>query len=122
MTLKTYLGLMLGATVMAAVAWALVIYYIDPFKAGWVGLILFYTTLFFMLVGIFTVLGFRLRQRFLNNELLYVLIGLSFRQAVWVSIICVGLLLMQGAGILTWWDALLLVVAIIFLEAYFLSE
>lgn len=107
---------------MAAVAWALVIYYIDPFKAGWVGLILFYTTLFFMLVGIFTVLGFRLRQRFLNNELLYVLIGLSFRQAVWVSIICVGLLLMQGAGILTWWDALLLVVAIIFLEAYFLSE
>jgi len=122
MTLRTYLNLMVVATFFAATAWFLVIYYIDPVEAGGMGLGLFFATLFFTLVGIFTVIGFSLRKYFLNNELLFTLIGLSFRQAVWISLIIVGLLIMQGARILNWWDASLLIVSVSLLEAYFLTE
>ncbi len=122
MTLRTYLNLMVVATFFAATAWFLVIYYIDPVEAGGMGLGLFFATLFFTLVGIFTVIGFSLRKYFLNNELLFTLIGLSFRQAVWISLIIVGLLIMQGARILNWWDAALLIVSVSLLEAYFLTE
>jgi hypothetical protein len=113
---------MVVATFFAATAWFLVIYYIDPVEAGGMGLGLFFATLFFTLVGIFTVIGFSLRKYFLNNELLFTLIGLSFRQAVWISLIIVGLLIMQGARILNWWDAALLIVSVSLLEAYFLTE
>ena len=122
MTLRTYLSFMILATTLAATAWAFVVYYIDPFKSGITGLFLFYTTFFFVLVGVFTIIGFRLRKSFLNNELLFVLIGLSFRQAIWIAIIIIGLLIMQGARILTWWDALLLVISVFLLEAYFVAE
>ena len=122
MTLRSYLNLMIVATVLATASWFLVIYYIDPFKTGVIGLVLFYATLFFTLVGIFTVVGFKIRQRLLNNELIFSLIGLSFRQAIWLAIIIIGLLVMQGARILTWWDALLLTFSVVLLEAYFLSD
>ena len=122
MTLRAYLSFMIIATSMAAVAWGFVLYYIDPYSSGVIGLTLFYTTLFFMLVGIFTIIGFKIRQRLLNNELVYILVGMSFRQAIWLSIICIGLLLMQGARILSWWDAALLVVSVFLLEAYFISD
>ncbi|MEA3273328.1 MAG: hypothetical protein U9Q72_01900 [Patescibacteria group bacterium] len=122
MTLRTYLNLMIVATLFAATAWFLVVYYIDPMEAGGMGLGLFYATLFFMLVGVFTVVGFSLRKYLLNNELLFTLIGLSFRQAVWIALIIVGLLIMQGARILNWWDATLLIISISLLEAYFLTE
>lgn len=113
---------MVVTTLMALASWGLVIYYIDPYKAGLTGAVLFYATLFFVLVGIFTITGFQLRKKILNNEVLYILIGLSFRQAIWVAIIIIGLLMMQGARVLTWWDALLLVIAVFLLEAFFISD
>ncbi len=122
MTLKTYLNLMSLATFFAAASCFLVIYYIDPTESGIMGLGLFYATLFFTLVGVFTVVGFSLRKHFLNNELLFSLIGLSFRQAIWIALIIIGLLIMQGARILNWWDAALLIASISLLEAYFLAE
>jgi hypothetical protein len=122
MTLKTYLNLMSLATLFAAISWILVIYYVDPTDFGVMGIGLFYATLFFTLVGIFTIIGFSLRKHFLNNELLFSLVGLSFRQAVWIAIIIIGLLIMQGARILNWWDAALLIISVSLLEAYFLAD
>jgi len=110
------------ATLFAAISWILVIYYVDPTDFGVMGIGLFYATLFFTLVGIFTIIGFSLRKHFLNNELLFSLVGLSFRQAVWIAIIIIGLLIMQGARILNWWDAALLIISVSLLEAYFLAD
>ncbi|MBD3299725.1 MAG: hypothetical protein GF347_00020 [Candidatus Moranbacteria bacterium] len=122
MTLKSYLNIMFLATFVAFISWMMVVYYVDPFKSGFIGFFLFYATLFFSLVGIFTLSGFKLRQKFLNNELLFVLIGLSFRQAIWLSIFFIGILLMQGFRILTWWDGALLFCSVFLIEAFFLTE
>jgi len=113
---------MILATLVAGASWGLVIYYLDPLKSGIVGLILFYLTLFFASVGLLTILGFYIRRRVSNNELLFVLVGVSFRQAIWLSFILMGLLMMQGAGILEWWDAGLLILSLALLEGYFLSK
>ena len=117
-----YLNLMFVATILAAMSWGLVVYYVDPYRSGVIGMALFYLTCSFTLVGLFTLFGFNVRRRINNNELLFVLVGVSFRQAIWASLICVGLLMMQGAGILEWWDACLLILALGLLEAYFLSK
>lgn len=117
-----YLNLMFVATILAMISWGLVVYYVDPLKSELVGVILFYLTSFFAFVGLFTLIGFNIRRRLNNNELLFVLVGVSFRQAVWLSLAITGVLMMQSARILEWWDACLLVLALGLLEAYFLSK
>ncbi|MBD3244944.1 MAG: hypothetical protein GF335_03045 [Candidatus Moranbacteria bacterium] len=122
MTLKSYLKILIIASVLSAVVWIMIIYYIDPEKTGFIGFFLFYATMFFWLTGLFTFIGFRLRRYFLNNEVLYSLIVLSFRQAIWISLIIVGLLFMKSMGLLYWWDGVLYALSIFLLEVYFLTD
>lgn len=122
MTLRSYLNSMAIATSFAFMGWALVIMYIDPTKSGYMGLILFYTTLFLGLLGFFTLLSFSLKRWVSNNEVIFAYISSSFRQGFWIATIIIGLLIMQGARILNWWDAMLFVGAIALLELYFISE
>jgi len=122
MTLRTYLNSMAVATSIAFMGWALVLIYIDPKSSGYIGLALFYTTLFLGLMGFFTLISFSLKRWISNNEIIFAFIASSFRQGFWLAIIIIGLLLMQGARILNWWDALLYVSAISLLELYFISE
>jgi hypothetical protein len=122
MSLKTYFNITVAVAIFSGAAWILVISKIDPYEQGLSGLLFFYFTLFFLLTGLFSIIGFKLRQKILNNELLFGLVGISFRQGIWISILLVGLLLMQGSRILNWWDALLLAVSLFLLEAYFIAE
>jgi len=122
MTLKSYLNAMTTATSFAFMGWILVIMYIDPINSGFMGLGLFYTTLFLGLLGFFTLISFSLKRWIANNEIIFSYITSSFRQGFWLSIIIIGILVMQGARILNWWDALLFVGSISLLELYFISE
>ncbi len=122
MTLKSYLNAMTTATSFAFMGWILVILYIDPVSSGLMGLILFYSTLFLGLLGFFTLISFSLKRWISNNEVIFSYITSSFRQGFWLSLIVIGILVMQGARILNWWDSLLFVGSISLLELYFISE
>lgn len=122
MTLRSYLNSMAVATSIAFMGWTLVLMYIDPKSSGYMGLVLFYTTLFLGLMGFFTLISFSLKRWISNNEVIFAYIASSFRQGFWLAIIIIGLLVMQGGRILNWWDALLFVGAISLLELYFISE
>lgn len=122
MTLRSYLNAMALATTVAFIGLVLVILYIDPVSTGYMGLTLFYTTLFLGLMGFFTLLSFSLKRWIANNEIIFAYVASSFRQGFWLAVIITGLLVMQGARILNWWDALLFVGAIALLELYFISE
>lgn len=113
---------MTTATSFAFMGWILVIMYIDPASSGFMGLSLFYATLFLALLGFFTLISFSLKRWIGNNEIIFSYITSSFRQGFWLAIIVVGILVMQGARILNWWDALLFVGSISLLELYFISE
>lgn len=122
MTLKSYLNAMAVATSVAFMGWGLVLMYIDPGSAGYMGMVLFYTTLFLGMMGFFTLISFSLKRWISNNEIIFSYIAGSFRQGFWLAVIIVGLLMMQGARILNWWDALLFVASISLLELYFISD
>lgn len=122
MTLKSYLNAMAVATSVAFMGWGLVLLYIDPSSTGYMGIILFYVTLFLGLMGFFTLISFSLKRWISNNEVIFSYIASSFRQGFWLAVIILGLLLMQGARILNWWDALLFIASISLLELYFISE
>jgi len=110
------------ATSSAFIAWIMVIFYINPTNSGYMGLGLFYSTMFLALMGFFTLLSFSLKRWISNNEIIFAHISSSFRQGFWLSTIIVGVFLMQGAKILNWWVALLFVGSIALLELYFISE
>lgn len=122
MTLKSYLNAMAVATSVAFMGWGLVLLYIDPGSSGYMGISLFYVTLFLGLMGFFTLISFSLKRWISNNEVIFSYIASSFRQGFWLAVIIIGLLLMQGARILNWWDALLFIASISLLELYFISE
>jgi hypothetical protein len=110
------------ATAFAFVGWTFVLLYIDPGTSGYVGIVLFYLTLFLALLGFFTLINFSLKRWIANNEVIFAYVSSSFRQGFWLAAIIVGLLVMQGARILNWWDALLFIGAISLMELYFISD
>ncbi len=57
-----------------------------------------------------------------TSETAFYNVGLSFRQGVLLSMLCVGLLILQGLRMLVWWDGLLLVGGVFLIEFYFLSR
>lgn len=122
MTLREYLIGMLISTALCWFSWALIIVYIDPEKTNFLGFLSFYISFFFALIGTFTLVGFYLRVRFSRNEVLFAHVSPSFRQAILLSIILIGCLLLQSLEILTWWDGGLFVASVGLLEFYFMSR
>lgn len=122
MSLKKYVIGMIFATVFCWTAWGLILFYIDPKAAGIVGLVCFHLSLFFSLVGTFTLTGLALRIRFSHNEILFAHVGVAFRQAVLLATVIVGCLIFQQFRILNWWDGTLFAVSVGLLEFYFMSR
>jgi len=105
-----------GVTASLWLSWGWVVISIDPFAAGWIGLVLFYLTLFLALIGTFTILGVFLRRLRMHEELLFHLVMLSSRQSIVLALLVVVFSLMQSYRILRLWNALLIVLIVIALE------
>ena len=121
MTLKKYLIGMMISTIFCWISWGMILYYVDPSSTGVVGLSAFYVSLFFALIGLLTLVGFYMRVWFSKNEILFAHVGPAFRQAILLSLVLVGSLLLQSFRLLTWWDGGLFIASVALLEFYFLS-
>lgn len=119
MTIKAFLAGTAAATAICFFAWLAIITAIDPLKAGIVGFILFYFSLFLWLSGIFLLAGFYLRMAVRPNAIPFTLIAVSSRQAVFLSLFVNALLVMKGLKMLNLLNASFLLIAVIFIEAYF---
>jgi hypothetical protein len=97
-------------------AWVLVIFFLDPATAGWLGFTVFYLALYLALTGSFSLLGLVLRHYILKNELIYQQVTISFRQAFSFSFLVVAALFLQSKQLLTWWNMVFLIIALTFLE------
>ncbi|MFZ5391268.1 MAG: hypothetical protein ACOZAJ_03275 [Patescibacteria group bacterium] len=116
MKLKHYLFWMSLGTLVSWGAFLLVINYLNPEVAGSLGLAFFYLALFLSLAGSLTLLGFTWRYFRRRDEALFRHISVSFRQAVWLSLIVIVSLFLQVNGLLTWWNLLLLIATLSLLE------
>lgn len=122
MTVRGYLWGMRLSTLVAVAAFGLVACYVNPFRDGILGQTLFYISLFFSITGLATLFLFWLRRKFANNETVYLNVGVSFRQGMLVAFAVTLLFLLQSFRLLLWWDAGLVIAAVLLVELWFLSK
>lgn len=111
--------------VTTAVCWGafiLVLFRIDPYTAGSIGLLLFFVALFFAIWGTLSLLGFVFRFIFLKDAIPFRFIGVSLRQAFWFAIISCLTLFLASQRLFTWWAGVLLVLGLAILEGFFLAR
>jgi len=112
MLFLTYFTALSFGTIICWIAFLLVILNIDPTKMFGIGIAAFFSSLFLSLLGTFTMLGIYIRRGFGNAEVIFT----SFRQGALLTILLVGLLILQLLRVLTWWDGILFVLSVILLE------
>ena len=122
MTLRNCLIGLIINTILCFSAWILILLNVDPATTGWQGFLLFYLSLFFALVSLLTLIGFFIHSKFFSNKPIFAQVGVSFRHSVLFSIIAIGTLILQGVKMLSWQNALLLVIGIVILEFYFMNQ
>ena len=77
--------------------------------------------LFFSLAGLLTLPGYMLRQIISKNNTPLSNFNLSLRQSILISVGVIGLLILKSMDSLAWWDGLLLIASLVFLEMFFRS-
>lgn len=122
MSLRKYLLIMGIGSLISWGAWLLIIFYLDPYSSGFMGLASFYLILFLALLGTFSLVGFFVRFIFLRKAVLFRQIGRSLRQAVLFSLLITFSLLLEANRLFTWWNAIFLILGLALLEFFFLAR
>lgn len=116
-TTRTYLIPTTIGTLLSLAAFASVVWSVDPFTSGWTGQIFFFATLFLTLCGLLTLGGIYFRKRF-SPGMFTEQLRVSFRQAFLLSLLVIGLVILQIFSLLFWWVGLTLILFIITVEIF----
>ncbi|MFO0702711.1 MAG: hypothetical protein U0514_02430 [Candidatus Andersenbacteria bacterium] len=117
-----YVAGLIIAAATSAVALAVVLLFLNPLTAGWLGLTILAASLYFLTVSLFTLLGFTARVWRSGREIIYAHLGTAFRQGLLLGVVVVGSLLLQAFRIFNIWSAVLFVVAVVLVELAFQSH
>lgn len=116
MSLSFYLWGVRLFTVCAFFASLGVVIAINPEETGSVGRGLFFVSLFAVLTGVLTLFVTWTYRKALGESRTVHHLGSAFRQALLLSLYALGIVFFQYAGILVWWDALLLLAVMLLIE------
>jgi len=109
------------ASAVAWIAWLVVVNAIDPTRSGLLGFILFYGSLASALLGTLSVAGVLIRIWLKKDEILVRMSARSFRQALLLTVLFIGGLVLSGLGLLRWWTLVLFILIVSIFEMIFLS-
>jgi len=115
----------IGIFIASALGWAslfVVINNISPFISGYLALTFFYSSLFIALTGTFTLLNYYLRIAITKGKNNYQQINTALRQGSLLSLMVIAGLIFQRLRVLTWWDALLILIIVLLVEYYFMAK
>jgi len=121
MSLRSYIIIMLIATIACFLAVLAVINFFDPYTGGLFVQSLFYLSLFLALVGSFALIGLVVRLIFINDKLVFKKVIASFRQGIWLSLLACLCLYLSKLKMLDWKYLILLVLGLALLELFFIS-
>ena len=110
------------ATSLCWFGFLMVLIFISPQEIGILTFLLFYLILALAVTGTLTIVGFLVRKLFNKNELAFEHITVSFRQALWLSLILIISLYLQSKELLAWWNAILLVLGLGLIEFFYLGN
>lgn len=117
MTLRFYLILMSVGALICWLAWVFVLGNIDPEQAGFFGFLFFYSSLFLALAGTFSVIGFLIKKIILkDDQVVFHHVKSTFRQGMLAAMVIVSGLILLQTRLLTWWNAVLLVLLFAMIE------
>ena len=94
----------------------------ENFQINLLSIIAVYTSLFVFFTGLFATIFFWIRGKITTSKDLYISAITSLRQGALMGLLVCTLLLLQSLSLLIWWDALLVVTAIILVEMYISVE
>lgn len=120
MNLRQYLIVLSIGTAVALSAWCVVLLAINPLTSGSLALYAFYASLSLGLVGLFTILGTLVRTKRWPEREVGAAVTRSLRQAIFLSILAVGTLYLMTAGMFSTLTLFIAVLALGFLEFFFL--
>ena len=122
MNLRQYLITMIFATTLCWVAWGFVVLNVDPFAANALSFVFFYVSFLLALIGTVSLVIFFVYRLFGSHEIpLFRYVQISFRQAFILSLSLIGLLYLQGRGLLNIWNALILITMFVLIISFTLS-
>lgn len=122
MSLKFFLLLMVLGTVISWMSWGLVIFNFDPNQVSFLGLAMFYLSLFLGLAGLIFLFSSWLKSKFFKKQLLFPKLRTSVRHAVFFSILILGWAFLKSQNLLRWWLMLLFILILTVLEFFFISS
>jgi hypothetical protein len=122
MSFPAFIILMIITTIVSWSAWGVVIFSINPYEADFLGIIFFYISLFFSLLGTFSIIGSIIRKKLVKKDILFRQVVISFRQAILFSLLIATSLFLQSGRILTWWNILILVATLSVIELFAISK
>ncbi len=122
MSLRRYLSLMAGTTILSWIAWSLILFRIDPQAGGTIGRTAFFVSLLFALTGTFSLIGLGLRLKFVREPVIFRQTSIAFRQGVLLGCLLTGGLILQATGYLRWWNLIAYLLILTVVEWLFLSR
>jgi hypothetical protein len=120
--MKRYVVGLVVAALSSGAALAVVLIFLNPYSAGWLGVTLMLVSAFFLVASVFTLIGFTIRVLRSRKEIVYAHLATAFRQGLLLAILVVGALLLQVYRIFNIWSALLFVAAVVLVELAFASH
>lgn len=121
MSLRMYLIIMTLVSLFAWIAWFIVIHAIDPTKSGFLGYVLYFSTLGISFLSSVTLFGTLIRVWAKKDQVVYRHVVRSLRQGLIFTFLFLTALVLSGIGLLAWWVILLLVLIAVVLELIFLG-
>ncbi|MEK7508673.1 MAG: hypothetical protein AAB568_02345 [Patescibacteria group bacterium] len=123
MTLRHYLIVMGGATLICWFAWALVLMNTNPFEATFLVYLIFYASFFVSLVGTLSTVVLVIQIWLLKQEGPHFRqVKKTFRQGIFLSTLLIVALFLQSQRLLSWWNIILLIMAFTFFELFFITS
>lgn len=98
---------------------SLILFNIDPYTSPFWMISLFYFTFFLFWISLFGIIGFYLKIWASNREVIFTHILPTLRQSMLVGFGLTGLLFLFQIKVLSWWVAVLFILAILMIELYF---
>lgn len=121
MTVRAFIISSILASAAGTGAWLLVVNYLDPQAGGWLGLALFFLSLFVAVASVFSITGYLLRRLIMPRQFASYAVRASLRQGGEISIFCTVLLFLQLLRLYRWWIAVIMVVLLVSFELIFVG-
>lgn len=121
MTVKTFIIGSVLSGIIGASLWFLVVTQIQPERAGVIGFLLFFLSLFVAISSLASLVGYGLRRIIMRSVFPAYSVRTSLRQGLMMSIFFSLLLFLQLMRLYRWWISLVLIAILAAVEVVFLS-